>query len=281
MNFKYYFNLIKNKQNIEYYSEALLSDELREQIEIEKQKDKELDVKTIGKRHFFDFSHRRKDLLFQITTETYMEKTGAAWTMSSFYTKASQWIFFGNMDGYVAVRKLQGTKDPIVYKLVSMGGSKKSIIRGLDLLEKENEAVWGVVTSDLVKMARSRGMITPSAWFVKLIFRLNIIDPKEFGGVTITSDNIGEDGGISINYGGNTFKDSQGSIVKVSSKKYFIGNEKYYLWFNDQLKEKYHINIDDNKFLNIIHDKVNVLEILSIFKDIFINLNIKDIFKKV
>lgn len=262
MKFSQYLEIASKIKNQNYYTEATLSDDLKKRITDEKNKNP--NIKEIKKRNFYEFSDSEKKIIYDVTTETYMEKTGASWTEQAFYNRASAWTFFGNIEGYVAVRE-QGSGN---YKLVSVGGDDRVIVLGLRELEKENKVIWGVVTDEIAKVAKSRQMIIPPGWFIKLIFSLNMIPSYVFGEVKIDATKIKDDGGIPMSYYSGNFNKIDGSNQDVTAIKYYIANEKYYIWLNNELKNKYGIQISNSDFLKIMRDEANPLQIASAFKNI-------------
>ena len=125
-----------------------------------------------------------------------------------FYSRAQNWLFFGDDNGFVAVRPQQSG----LYKLVGVAGNVKSILDGLSELRSQNEPVWGMVSADIQKMAIKQGFKTPPSFLLKVL--LKFIPSSVFGGADF---DINSDGSLTLKY------DDVGD-----AKKYFIGNEEYF-----------------------------------------------------
>jgi hypothetical protein len=290
MNFTHYLEIVTNKRmNQDYYIESLtkISPDLK--IKINEAIAKNSSIKEVKERHFNEFSKLEKEVIYEVTTETYKQSTGASWNEDSFYSKASGWTFFGNIYGYVAVR-IQGSKN---YKLVSMAqvglSGAQAVLKAIELLKQKNNVIWGVVTETVALIAQKIGMLIPPGWLIKLIFSLRMIPATVFGGAEIDIKNIKDDGGIPISYHGSNFNRIDQSDVNVNALKYYIANEEYYLWLNRQLESRYNLKIDDSMFLKIIKNEASKLEISIAFKDIikemmnnptFKHIKVGSIFKK-
>lgn len=144
---------------------------------------------------------------YELFKKSYEKSTGFAWSYEKFKQRSQNWDFYGDYNGYIAVRHQSSG----YYKLVGSAGDFKSVIRGLNDLLKENKPVWGVMTKELSELLIKRyGFYQPPKRLFKYIFKL----------INLKNDNIKieNDGGLIIDYN---------DIGKT--KKYFIANKKYYI----------------------------------------------------
>lgn len=154
------------------------------------------------------------DKLYTAFKSSYEKETGAAWSEDKFLNRAQNWTFYGDDNGYVAVREQRsGMK-----KLVGVAGDPKSILKGLDELQAEGGPIWGAVSAPLAKIAKKRGMIVPhlvmgGPFFIKTLVKM--IPASVFGG---HEPSVTEDGGVQFSY------EDVGTHTK-----YLIGNRAYFL----------------------------------------------------
>ena len=177
--------------------------------------------------------------------KSYDEATGTSWEEGKFYSRARNWIFYGDKDGYVAVRpQRQGA-----WKLTGVAGNPRSILKGLGYLINENVPLWGVVTQDIKQMMEKKGFKSPPVFLIKIIIPL--LPPGVLGGASV--ENIDESGTISLNY----------SDVGESNK-YFIGNKQYYDWLLDKAEELIRSNPD--KVREILKKDSSILKQMGLSK---------------
>jgi hypothetical protein len=157
---------------------------------------------------FNNISEEEQDKIYNIFKNSYEKSVGTSWTKEKFFGRAKNWIFFGDMDGFVAVRPQKSG----FYKLVGVAGNGKSILRGVEELQSNNYPVWGMVSDDIHKMALKKGFKTPPSFLLKLLIKF--IPNSVFGGVDF---DVNSDGSITLKY----------SDVG-DSRKYFIGNDEYF-----------------------------------------------------
>lgn len=153
------------------------------------------------------------DRLVAIFKDSYEAQTGSSWAEDKLISRASNWTFYGDEDGYIAVRsQASGMK-----KMVAVAGDPKSVLKGMKELQDEGGPIWGAVSGQLAAMAKKRGMIVPHLipGGVVLIKALaSTIPASVFGGVKPT---VTDNGGIVLEY------DDTGSATK-----YFVGNKEYF-----------------------------------------------------
>lgn len=147
------------------------------------------------------------DQAYEVFKASYEKSTGVSWSKDKFLNKARNWKFYGDQQGYVAVRPQRGG----MMKLNGVAGAPKSIFKGLKELLAENQPTWGMVSKDMLPMAHKLGFITPPAFVIKILVKL--IPASVFG----AAYDMNDDGSITLHYGD-----------VGSSTKYFIGNSQYF-----------------------------------------------------
>lgn len=148
------------------------------------------------------------DRAYELFTASYQASTGASWSKEKFFQRASNWDFYGDSNGYIAVRPQRSG----LVKLVGVGGSPRSIMKGMKEIMDKHLPIWGMMSSDLVPMAVKMGMIQPPTFVVKGM--LKVIPRSVFGDVPFT---INDDGSITLQY----------SDVG-DARKYFVGSKEYF-----------------------------------------------------
>jgi len=150
---------------------------------------------------------------YEIFRRSYEAETGAAWSEEKFVNRAQQWVFYGDDDGFVAVRPQRSG----MIKLVGVAGEPRSILKGLNELQQTGGAIWGAVSAPLAQMAAKRGMIVPhrypgGAFLIRSL--IGMVPASVFGGETPA---VAKDGGLVFHYG------DVGTAVK-----YLIGTKAYF-----------------------------------------------------
>ena len=148
------------------------------------------------------------DKAYELFSASYNKHAGNAWSKEKFISRARNWEFYGDDKGYVAVR-VQGSG---LVKLVGVGGTPRSVVKGLKQIMDQHLPIWGMMSGELVPMAKKLGMIQPPAWVVKGM--LKFIPPSVFGDAPFT---INDDGSITLQY----------SDVGEATK-FFVGSKEYF-----------------------------------------------------
>lgn len=156
--------------------------------------------------------------IFQIFKDSYEKNVGKSWSYDKFLNRANNWTFFGDENGFVAVR----IQNSGLYKLVGVAGNLKSIIKGFNELNSKNVPIWGMVDSKIKSMISKFGYKTPNKIYQKILMKM--IPKNVFGNVNY---NINNDGSITLNY----------SDVGQATK-YFVGNDKYFSYLKKELLSK-------------------------------------------
>jgi len=152
---------------------------------------------------------------YEVFRQSYEAETGAAWSAEKFFSRAQNWMFFGDINGYVAVRRQRSG----MTKMVGIAGDPRSILRGFGELQQETGPLWWAVSAPLAQMAKKRGMIVPhlfpgGAFLLRTLMMM--IPASVFGG---EQPEVTKDGGLVFNYS------DVGTTVK-----YLIGNKAYFQW---------------------------------------------------
>jgi len=160
-------------------------------------------------KRFNDFTPEEKRQIFNVFTQSYVKATGVSWDERKFYSRANEWLFFGDPNGFITLRPQQSG----YYKLTGVAGSPKSIMRAMQELTSTNYPIWGMLTQDLANMLTKRfGFRMPNRLEGFIISKL--ISNNVFGNVEFKRN---PDGSITFNYA------DVGEATKV-----FVGNREYY-----------------------------------------------------
>ena len=160
-------------------------------------------------KRFNDFTPEEKRQIFDVFTQSYVKATGASWDERKFYSRASEWQFFGDPTGFITLRPQKSG----YYKLTGVAGSPKSIMRAMQELISTHYPIWGMLTQDLANMLTKRfGFRMPNRLEGFVISKL--ITNNVFGNVKFKRN---PDSSITFNYA------DVGETTKV-----FVGNKEYY-----------------------------------------------------
>jgi hypothetical protein len=143
---------------------------------------------------------------YELFKASYTKSTGIAWSKEKFLSRASNWEFYGDYNGYVAVRVQRGG----FVKLVGVGGSPRSIMKGMS--ELGGKPIWGLISKDMVGMAGRYGLKSPPAFVIKLLMK--VIPASVWGDVPTSINN---DGSVTLSY--NDVGDAT---------KFFVASSEYY-----------------------------------------------------
>jgi hypothetical protein len=172
----------------------------------------------------FTFDTLNVDNAYDIFNQSYIKSTGKSWDKDKFVERARNWTFYGDENGYVAIR----VQNSGMVKLVGVAGSPKSIYKGIQEVKNKysNMPLWGMVSKEIANQSEKMGFKVlrlkndiSAKIFLKLI--KTIIPSSVFGGAKING--INSDGTIGFEYS------DVGEANKV-----LVGNEMYF----NGLKEK-------------------------------------------
>lgn len=164
-------------------------------------------------------SDEEKETLYTEFKKAYEKATGAAWDEGRFVSRAREWVFYGTIEGGIAVRPQRSG----LHKMVAAFGSPKKIIDGFNELDSSlrNDPVWGVMTENLAIMLEkiSKGNFKrPPAIFTKTVI------PK-------IAHTFGDDvKGVTSK--GAIMVDTPAGVME----KFFICNKNYWRWLLDSAK---------------------------------------------
>lgn len=153
------------------------------------------------------------NVAYELFKKEYEERTGYAWPLHKFLSRARNWEFWGDEKGYVAIRRQRSG----YIKLVGAAGSNKSKYIAIKELLALGEPIWGVVTEDIFNLALKVGMRAPTEEEKSLMmvmipdYMMSSID-SESNKVTVNYKDVGQ------------------------VEKYFIANEEYYNKVKTQLE---------------------------------------------
>jgi hypothetical protein len=149
------------------------------------------------------------DKAFELFKAQYEKATGVSWTREKFFDRAQGWEFYGDDNGFVAVRPQKSG----FYKLVGAAGSNKSKFKGFSELLKEHKPVWGMVTDEIKNLLIKMGFRGPNMierMIIKKKIQGQVLGDAQIEGYTA-------DGGVIIKY------HDVGTMVK-----YFVGSPEYW-----------------------------------------------------
>jgi hypothetical protein len=150
------------------------------------------------------------DRAYEIIKSSYEKSIGGSWSKDKFLQRASNWDFYGDNNGFVAVRQQRSG----LIKFVAAAGDIKSIGKGMDEVVALGKPLWGAATPNIVSvMSRKYKFIVPPKMIVSYIFG-RLVDAG-----AIESGTLNDDGTI-------TFHDPEvGDVVKQ-----FFCNKEYVKW---------------------------------------------------
>jgi hypothetical protein len=172
-------------------------------------------IKTESFKTFFE-SMNSNDIdlnkAYDIFNKEYMKSTGKSWSKDKFMGRARSWTFYGDENGYIAVRPQRSG----FIKLVGAAGSDKSKFKGFKELIAENTPVWGMVDDKISTLLTKLGFRGPNM-IERIVFN-KLIQSDQFKGVL----------------GGAEIIDIKGSAVTLRYPdigvvtKYFMGSPSYW-----------------------------------------------------
>ena len=149
------------------------------------------------------------DAAFDVFEKEYIAATGKAWDKGKFMSRASNWTFYGDQNGYIAIRP----QNSGFYKLVATAGSMKSKYKGFLEVLQLHIPLWGVVTKDIKDMLVKKGFKTPNK--LEQILLKKMITSKVLGDAEILG--YAPDGAVRLRY------PDMGDM-----EKYLVGSPEYW-----------------------------------------------------
>lgn len=153
--------------------------------------------------------------IYNVFKSSYEASTGTSWDMDKFISRAKNWVFFGDKDGYITLRPQKSG----LYKLVGVAGSPKSILHALNEIESTGYPVWGMVSKNIQSQLLKKGFKTPTPEQLQVLYKN--IPPEVFGGVDTIQN---PDGSLTLKY-----------ADVGDTTKYFVANDKYF----DMMKQMF------------------------------------------
>jgi YD repeat-containing protein len=150
------------------------------------------------------------NVAYEIFKKEYINSTGKSWNYNKFLDRARNWEFYGDENGYVAIRN---QKSGFV-KLVGMAGNNKSKLKGINDLTQMKLPLWGLVSKEIKDIAIRKGMREPTQE-EKDLLKSNI-SSTVFGDAEILE--FTTDGGIKLKY------PDVGVVIK-----YMVGTPEYFV----------------------------------------------------
>jgi hypothetical protein len=175
--------------------------------------------KLISFKNYFILENKVQiplNVAYDIFKKEYDKSTGISWDYNKFTNRAANWEFYGDVNGYVAIRKQRSG----FVKLVGMAGNNKSKLKGIQDLVSMNLPLWGLVSKEIKDIAVRKGMREPN--FLERQALKRSISPEVLGGAEILD--YQSDGGIKLKY------PDVGVVVK-----YMVGTPLYY----SELRKKF------------------------------------------
>ncbi len=128
---------------------------------------------------------------YELFTQSYNKHTGNTWSKEKFMSRARNWKFYGDTHGFIAVRPQHSG----MIKLVGTAGHPRSVMKGMRELMNEHTPVWGMMSGELIPLAKKFGMIQPPAIVIKMLMK--VIPSSVWGDVPIS---VNKDGSITFQY---------------------------------------------------------------------------------
>jgi hypothetical protein len=148
---------------------------------------------------------------YELFKAEYEKSTGQSWTYEKFLKRAGNWEFYGDMDGFVAIRK----QNSGFVKFVGMAGSMKSKYKGFKEVVALGLPLWAMVTNEIADMCKKTGMRSPNALEMFAIKKALLNNPAIMGDAKVL--NYLKNGGVEIQY------PDIGRTIK-----YFVATPAYY-----------------------------------------------------
>lgn len=147
--------------------------------------------------------------IYEIFRNEYLKSTGQSWDLAKFQQRARNWIFYGDGNGFVAVRQQKSG----FYKLVGAAGALKSKYKGFQQMRLKGLPIWGMVSKEIAELLEKLDFRQPN--FLERKFLSKLLSSNVMGGAELIG--FTKDGGAQIRYS------DLGTVVK-----YFMGSPEYW-----------------------------------------------------
>lgn len=152
------------------------------------------------------------DRAYDIFSDEYIKSTGKTWAKEKFLSRAKDWDFYGDNNGFITTRR----QNSGFVKLVGAAGSDKSKYKGFKELSSMNLPVWGMVDEKILGLLQKMGYRGPNI-VENMIFK-KMMNPENMAKVS--------GGAVINNINGNQVTLTYPDIGTVT--KYFIGSPQYW-----------------------------------------------------
>ena len=152
------------------------------------------------------------DRAYEIFNQEYIQITGKSWDINKFLRRAQNWDFYGDVNGFITVRK----QNSGFVKLVGAAGSDKSKYKGFKELATKNLPVWGMVDDKIFGLLSKMGYRGPNK--IESFMFKKFMTPERMGSVL----------------GGATIESIEGNKVVLTYPdigtvtKYYIASPEYW-----------------------------------------------------
>jgi hypothetical protein len=149
---------------------------------------------------------------YEVFNQEYQKSTGKSWDKGKFLSRAQNWDFYGDDNGFITARQ---QKSGFV-KLVGAAGSDKSKYKGFKELASKHLPVWGMVDDKLFELLTKLGYRGPNK--IELFMFKKMMTPEKMASV------LG--GAVINNIEGNKVTLTYPDIGTVT--KYYIASPEYW-----------------------------------------------------
>lgn len=163
----------------------------------------------------FQVNSDNLDKTYNAFKDSYEKRTGKAWSKDKFAQRVGGWTMYGDHDGFVSAR--QQASGPI--KLVGSAGSLQGVKKGFQELLATGKPVWGMMDDKLAALSTRFGMVRPSPWVMKMVFKRILPKVAPALGVPVDKVAVNNDGSLTIDYP---------DVGKAT--KFLVGNKEYFDW---------------------------------------------------
>ena len=149
------------------------------------------------------------DRAYELFQQEYMTSTGQSWSKDKFLSRARNWEFYGDDNGFISLRPQQSG----FYKLVGSAGSDRSKYKGFKDAIAKGLPLWGMVSLEIKNLLIKLGFKAPN--FIERQLLMKLIDTNVLGDAKFIE--FTKDGGCILDYP---------DIGRVT--KYFVGSPQYW-----------------------------------------------------
>jgi hypothetical protein len=133
----------------------------------------------------YSYEEMDMDKAYELFNNEYLKSTGKSWSKEKFLSRARNWEFWGDDDGFIATRR----QNSGFIKFVGSAGKDKSKYKGFKEMAEQNLPVWGMVDEKIATLLKKLGYRGPNVMekvALKLLIKSGKMD-SVLGGATINS----------------------------------------------------------------------------------------------